>query len=117
MIRPLNTIEYIVVKESNITLIPPNPADIPNSPQDMDPKVVQTCLTGEDLQRLWDCSIDDTVSKESRMTLYWHHKLRHAPLTQFKQLAKRRLSPKYILRIGKIPLCAACTFDKAHRRN
>ena len=40
MIIPLNTMEDIVVKESDIALIPPDPADIPNSPQDMDPKVV-----------------------------------------------------------------------------
>ena len=102
---------------ADVELILPDPADIPETIEDMDPEVVQTCLMEEDLHKLWSCSIDDTVSKENRVTLYWHYRLRHLTLTGLKKLARRGLLPKCILDVKKMPLCAACTFAKSHRKN
>ena len=116
-VRPLNDSLHSIVNEDDIHLIKPDPADIPHSPTDLDPEVVHKCLTKEDLHKLWNCSIDDTVSKEHRVTLYWHHRLRHLTLIGLKKLAKRGLIPKCILKVKKMPLCAACAFAKAHRRN
>ena len=116
-VRPLNDSLHSTVSGDNVQLIQPDPADIPESPEDLDPEVVHRCLTNDDLQKLWDCSIDDTVSKENRVTLYWHHRLRHLTLIGLKKLAARGLLPKCILKVKKMPLCAACAFAKAHRKN
>ena len=116
-VRPLNDSLHSTVSGANIQLIQPDPADIPDSPKDLDPEVVHKCLTKEDLFKLWNCSIDDTVSKEDRVSLYWHHRLRHLTLIGLKKLATRGLLPKCILNVKKMPLCSACTFAKAHRKN
>ena len=76
--RPLNESTHSTVEGGDIQLIQSDPADIPDTPEDLDPEVVQRCLTEEDLHKLWNCTIDDTVSKKNRVTLYWHHRLRHA---------------------------------------
>ena len=67
---PLNILTHSIVNESSIELIYPDLADIPTSPQDLDPHVEQTCLTEEDLRKLWTCTIYNTVSKEDILTLY-----------------------------------------------
>ena len=86
-VRPFNNLQHITVDGSDVELIPPDPTDIPHTPEDMDPEVVQNCLTEEDLHKLWNCSIDDTVSHENIVTLCWHHRLRHITLTGLKKLA------------------------------
>ena len=69
-VRPLNGIQHSAVDGIEIEIIPPDPSDIPHSSNDLDPDVVQRCLTEEDLHKLWNCTIDNTVSKENRVTLY-----------------------------------------------
>ena len=76
-----------------------------------------SCLSPEDLTPLWSGSIDDTVNEASRLALYWHHRLRHAPLTCLHRLASRGALPQLILKVTKMPLCAICAFATAHRRS
>ena len=63
-IRLLNCFEYSTVNTSFIESITPDPVDIPTSPQDLDPQVMIEYITQEDLYRLWNCTMDDTVSKK-----------------------------------------------------
>ena len=51
-VRPLNDSLYSTVNGADVKLIPPDPVDIPNTPEDMDPEVVQKFLTEEDLYKL-----------------------------------------------------------------
>ena len=74
-------------------------------------------LSVDDLGRLWNGGVDDTIPEADRITLYWHHRLRHAPLISLKRLSKRGLLPICISKVSKMPLCAACAFASAHRRN
>ena len=64
-VRLLNILTHSIVNEPSIELIPSDPSDIPTSSQNLDPYVMKTCLIEEDLHRLWNCTIDDTVSKEN----------------------------------------------------
>ena len=93
------------------------PADIPLQSDDVDTKLLQEELTKEDLKRLWNGTIDDTVPEADRIALYWHHRLRHAPLVSLRRLAIRGLLPACIKKVMKMPLCAACAFASAHRKN
>ena len=61
-VSPRNDLQQSTVDRSDIELISSDPVDIPHSSQDLDPTVVKTCLIEEDLHKLWDCTIDDTVS-------------------------------------------------------
>ena len=104
-------------KVNKVQIINPDPANIPESHQDLDAEIMTRCMTREDLEKLWNCSIDDMVSEENRLTLYWYHRLQHIPLKHLKRLSERGIIPKCIAIIVKMPLCAACAFSTAHRRN
>ena len=73
-------------KVSKVQMINPDPADLPKSHQDLDAKIMTRCMIKEDFEKIWNCSIDDTVSEENRTTLYWHHRLQHIPLIYLKRL-------------------------------
>ena len=115
-IRPLNSTTSYEVAAKDIVEIRPSPADIPTSPAEVDTEVMTECLTKEDLETLWSGNIDNTMNKNERLSLYWHHRLRHAPLKYLHRLATRGVLPKAILLVRKLPLCAACAFATAHRR-
>ena len=114
-IRPLNSTVRQVVDAAQVSAITPSPADIPTTTNDIDSQIMTECLTKDDLKKLWKGTID-SVDKEGRLALYWHHRLRHAPLTCLHRLARRGVLPTSILRVRKLPLCAACAFSTAHRR-
>ena len=66
-VRPLNILTHSIVNEPSIEVIPSDPSYISTSSQNLDPYVMKTCLIEEDLHRLWNYTIDDTVSKENRL--------------------------------------------------
>ena len=51
-------------KASKVQILNPDSADIHKSHQDLDAEIMTRCITREDLEKLWNCSIDDTVSDE-----------------------------------------------------
>ena len=105
------------IQSSSIEYFTPDPADIPHSPKDVELTSIANILTAQDLTRLWSPTSDDTVSKESRLALYWHHRFRCAPLRHLHRLAERGVIPRCITRVKRMPLCASCAFAAAHRRN
>ena len=115
-IRPLNSKVCQIVDAADITGIEPEPADIPDTPNDVDSQIMTECLSEADLEQLWSGNVDSTINKNERLALYWHHRLRHAPLTCLHRLARRGVLPKAILLVRKLPLCAACAFATAYRR-
>ena len=60
-VRSLNSFEHSTVDESFVEIIPPESADIPTSPNDLDSEVIQTSLVEEDLHKLYNCAISYTV--------------------------------------------------------
>ena len=116
-IRHLNESSEIEVDDEALTEISPEPADIPISVKDVDTQLLEQTLPEEHVKRLWDGDLDNTVPEADRVTLYWHHRLRHAPLVTLRRLSLRGILPKCIQNVVKMPLCAACAFATAHRRN
>ena len=116
-IRHLNESSEIEVDDEALTEISPEPADIPTSVKDVDTKLLEQTLPEEHVKRLWDGDLAATVPEADRVTLYWHHRLRHAPLVTLRRLSIRGILPKCIQNVVKMPLCAACAFATAHRRN
>ena len=76
--------------------ISPKPADIPTSFKNVDTKLLEQTLPEEHVQRLWSGDLDNTVPDADRVTLYWHHRLRHAPLVTLRRLSMRGVLPKGI---------------------
>ena len=116
-IRPLNSKQCITVPATELTAIRPEPADIPNTHEDVDCQLMTETLSAEELAQIWTGDSDNTSSPDEKLALYWHHRLRHAPLTCLHRLATRGVLPKSIIRVTKLPLCAACAFATAHRRS
>ena len=102
---------------SNLHPIDTEPANIPATSDDVDAQAMMDCFSPEDLTKIWSGNADNTSSEPSRLALYWHHCLRHAPLDSLHLLATRGALPKAILSVLKMPLCAACVFATAHRRS
>ena len=73
-------------------------------------------LSDSEIKQLWSPTSDNTTSEDNQLTLYWHHRLRCAPLRTLHRLTRRGLLPKAILRVRVAPLCASCAFATAHRR-
>ena len=94
--------------------IQPAPADIPLASDEVDAQLMMEYLSKEDLEMLWTGNMDNTINTNERLALYWHHRLRHAPLTCLHRLARRGVLPRGILLVRKLPLCAACAFASAH---
>ena len=114
--RPLNSKHTLTLTQDNIAAIRPDPADIPSSPADIDRETMTHCLTEDDMKQLWAPASDSTVSEASRLTLYWHHRLRCAPLRTLHRLSTRGLIPRCISKVKKMPLCASCAYAAAHRK-
>ena len=115
--RMLNGKNTQLVERTQLHMISPDPSFVPNDPSDIDPNEMARYLTQSDVSELWKGNVDDTTHEAARVTLYWHHRLRHACLVTLHRLATRGLLPKCILKVMKMPLCAACAFATAHRRN
>ena len=116
-VRNVNEKDEHIIKPTELEAIRPEPSDVPLDPRDVDAKLLEEELSEYDVAQLWKGKIDDTVPEEDRVTLYWHHRLRHAPLVTLRRLAMRGVLPSCIKRVMKMPLCAACAFAAAHRRN
>ena len=116
-IRHLNETDQHTVSPTELQPINPEPADIPLRAQDVDRSLLRKELSTMDVTNLWSGSSDSTVSEADRITLYWHHRLRHAPLVFLRRLSARGILPACIKKVFKMPLCAACAFSAAHRRN
>ena len=104
-------------KKGELEEIVDEPADVPLKSTDVDRQVLNDVLTESRVKMLWSGDSDDTTPEADRVTLYWHHRLRHAPFLWLRRLAQRGVLPKCILKVKKMPLCAACAFASAHRRN
>ena len=116
-IRHINEKKEYIVPLADLKSIETEPADIPLGPEDVDMKLLQDELSKEDVVRLWKGDMDDSVPEANRVTLYWHHRLRHAPLITLRRLSARGLLPSCIKTVMRMPLCAACAFASAHRRS
>ena len=116
-IRHLNDSNEIEIVEEALLEINPEPGDIPRNTKDVDSKLLTESLTTEQIHALWNQDSDSTVPTAERLTLYWHHRLRHAPLVTLRRLSMRGILPACIKSVHKMPLCAACAFAQAHRRN
>ena len=116
-IRHLNQANEVEVDDAQLEEIVPEPADIPTSVKEVDKRVLEDTLSDDHIQQLWGGDSDSTVPEADRVTLYWHHRLRHAPLVVLRRLSMRGVLPKCIQKVVKMPLCAACAFATAHRRN
>ena len=116
-IRHLNESNEIEVAEEALSEINPESGDIPRHIKEVDSKLLTECLTKDQIQALWNGDSDSTVPTAERLTLYWHHRLRHAPLVTLRRLSMRGILPACIKSVLKMPLCAACAFAQAHRRN
>ena len=117
MIRLLNGNQQLNAPASSLAPINPEPADIPASSREVDSLLMTESLTPEELALIWSGDVDNTMTENGRLALYWHHRLRHAPLTCLHRLATRGVLPAGILKVTKLPLCAACAFATAHRRS
>ena len=73
-------------------------------------------LSFEDLEKLWLGNTDSSINKAEIITLYWYHRLQCAPIVMLYRLPSRRILPKEILEVKKIPICAICAFATIHRR-
>ena len=113
---PIDTTKEVTIQDSDVQFVYPDPAETPTSPTDIDQSSIANFLTKDDLKQLWSPRSDDTMAETSRITLYWHHRLRCAPLCHLKGLAKRGVIPKCIASVKRMPLCASCAFAAAHRR-
>ena len=83
----------------------------------MDNSILENSLPDEHVQKLWDGDMDSTMVEADRLTLYWHHRLRHILLITLRRVSMRGILPKCIQNDVNMPLCAACAFLTAHRRN
>ena len=115
-IRLLNSRTEATLSAASIRPIPPDPSDFPSSPSEVDATQLTHTLNKEEMRQLWSPSTDDTVSHTSRLTLYWHHRLRCAPLSTLHRLSERGVLPACIKQVKLMPLCASCAFATAHRK-
>ena len=116
-IRPLNSQETSTVEEKELQSISPDPADIPLTCKQVDKEILTETLGDEQVKRLWNPMSDNTVTEATRVTSYWHKRLRHAPLVFLRRLSQQGVLPACIATVLKMPLCAACIFAEAHRRS
>ena len=116
-LRHLNGESEYEVPEQEVKIIEPEPGDVPQVLEEVDTKLLDEELKKANIESLWNGEIDDTTREADRITLYWHNRLRHAPLVTLRRLAIRGLLPACIIRVMRMPICAACTFASAHRRN
>ena len=108
-VRTLNGKDTQMVEAHHMSIISPDPSFVPTEPSDIDPNEMAKYLTKLDLAQLWNGNIDDTVQEAARVTLYWHHRLRHMPLVALHRLAKRGVLPKCILKVKKDAfMCSMC---------
>eukprot|EP00957_Ditylum_brightwellii_P212332 15367190-Ditylum_brightwellii.AAC.2 len=115
-IRVLNTKKLITVPASSLsTCTTTDPADVPTSSKDIDPNAMETLITKEDLDKLWHKD-QVALSKELRLSIYWHQRWQHPPHVSMIRLARRGGVPSALKYNKKTPPCAACLFAKAKRR-
>ena len=116
-VRRINSNKEFTVSAASLRQIQPDPSDFPSSESEVDREQLTHILTSEEIGQLWSPSSDNTVTPESRLTLYWHHRLRCAPLRTLHRLSRRGVLPKCIQRVRLMPLCASCAFATAHRKS
>ena len=72
------------------------------------------CLTFKKFEQLWFGNIDNTISDDKRVTLYWNHRPKYTPLVTLYRFAHRGVLSKNNSKVDIISLCASCTFVMAH---
>ena len=115
-VRRLNSNQKATLSQNSIKRMPPDPSDFPSSHSEVDAEQLTHTLSKTELQQLWRPTTDDTVSPSHRLTLYWHHRLRCAPLRTLQRLSARGVLPSCIQHVRTMPLCASCAFATAHRK-
>ena len=116
-IRVMNSDTEVVVPSSSITSInDPEPSDVLQCPDTIDAASVTEVMSREKIKELWETP-DSDFTKDERLFYYWHKRLRHAPKKYIRRLAKRGLLPKQLEKVKRMPLCAACAFADASKRN
>ena len=68
------------------------------------------------LKAIWSGNADNPIMDVAKLILYWLHHLQNFPLICLHRLAHRRVLPKAILTVPKLPLCTAFVFAIVHRR-
>ena len=115
-VRRLNSRQKANLPRHLVRPIQPDPSDFPSSPSEVDAAHLTHTLSKDELAQLWNPKTDDTVAPASRLTLYWHHRLRCAPLRILQRLSARGVLPSCIQHVRTMPLCASCAFATAHRK-
>ena len=101
---------------SQLKEISSKPADSPAGYRDTDTQVMVENFSAEDLERLWLNNMDNIMSDDQRMTLYWNHRLRCCLLVTLYRLEKYGVTPKRLLKVLKIPLYVAYSFETTYYR-
>ena len=97
-IRHLNETEEVDAGTEELETIVDEPTDIPMTPADVDKQLLNDELTNSHVKALWAGNSDSTTPEAECVTLYWHHRLRHAPFLWLRRLAQRGVLPKCILK-------------------
>ena len=93
-----------------------DPANIPSQPSNIDTYLMKEFISPEELTSILFRDSDNTTSDAVCFTLYWHHRLYHAPLIFFHWPSTCGILPKSIICVLKFPLCAVCLFATTHRK-
>ena len=76
---PLDGTIQSVNSSSQLKKVAPKLADIPVGPSDVDAEVLTEVLSREDIQKIWSRDIDNTITDDQRIALYFYHRLRYPP--------------------------------------
>jgi hypothetical protein len=60
-----------------------------------------------------DAGYDLKFTSQEQEYLYWHNKLGHLSKSRMKQLSEKGSIPRYLAKMKKTPICAACMHGKA----
>ena len=116
-IRVLNSEKEFTVPNHLIAPInDPEPSDILQHPEATNKEGMTDVLSQAQLNKLWKTP-DSDFSNDERLFYYWHKRLRHAPKKHIRRLAKRGCLPKQLQFVTRMPICAACAFADASKRN
>ena len=90
---PLDGTIQSVNSSSQLKKVAPKLADIPVGPSDVDAEVLTEVLSREDIQKIWSRDIDNTITDDQRIALYFYHRLRYLPPTCYITSTSQMLSP------------------------
>eukprot|EP00957_Ditylum_brightwellii_P102203 7790982-Ditylum_brightwellii.AAC.1 len=97
-----NAIEESVPISTLSSVNTTDPADIPQHSANIDPNVLESMTSKEDLELLWHKD-QITLSPRLRLYLYWHQRLQHPSHVTMHQLIQRGTLPPVLKQVKKAP--------------